>query len=67
MTPSDSVIFCLSYGITFQNGFLSPLKWTFFQREMHCCHGCRHVPVESVNARMVITLLFYDMSYLSTE
>ena len=42
MTTSDSVKFCLSYGMTFQSGFLSPLKWTFFQREMHCCHGRRH-------------------------
>ena len=42
MTTSDSVIFCLSYGMTFQNGFLSPLKWTFFQREMYCCHERRH-------------------------
>ena len=30
MTTSDSKIFCLSYGTTFQNGVLSPLKGTFF-------------------------------------
>ena len=51
--------------MTFQNGFLSPLKWTFFEREMHYGHG-RRVLTESVNARVVITLLFYEVT-LSTE
>ena len=28
--------------MTVQNSFLSPLKWTLFQRKMHCCDGRRN-------------------------
>ena len=63
---TTSVIFCLSNDLS--KGFLSPLKWTLFQRKMHCCHGRRH-DVSCPRQKCLYTFghnIIYDMT-LSTE
>ena len=48
--------------MNFQKRFLSPIKWTLFQRKMHCCHGRRHDVTcsrKSVDTRVVIIRGYY--------
>ena len=63
---TTSVIFCLSYDLSKER--LTPIKWTLFQRKMHCCHGRRH-DVTCFRRKCYVTCghnIIYDMT-LSTE
>ena len=58
--------FCLSYDLL--NVILLPLKFVYFNENLHCCSGCHH-GITSSHQKSYVTCghnIIYDMM-LSTE